>query len=133
MTARSKQNDSGNAAILVLVGSLVMMVLLLALADLGIFLITRARAQTAADAAALAAAQELLPGSRTEPFEQAARFAVGNGARLVSCSCSIGERQAKVEVSVPIHFIIVGDLGVEEVRAKALADVELRGLRARSG
>ncbi|MCA1840385.1 MAG: Rv3654c family TadE-like protein [Actinomycetota bacterium] len=127
------ESQRGSAAVLVLAGALVTMVLLLGLGDLGVFLISRNRAQTAADAAALAAAQELLPGSAAEPASQAARFALKNGAKLLSCRCAPGDRQAVVEVSVPVRFSIVKGLGVTEVRAKALAEVEPGGLRARSG
>lgn len=50
----------------------------------------RLGAQTAADAAALAAAQATFPlGGSGDPREMAARFALHNGAELVSCECRI--------------------------------------------
>lgn len=121
--------EEGSAALLVLSGALVVMVVLLALADIGIFLMTRARAQVAADAAALAAAQELIPGLGADPREQAAWFAQANGARLTSCECSFGERAALVRVESPARFILLSAAGVRNVTARARAEVELPGPR----
>lgn len=101
------------------------MVLALGIADLGIFLLARARAQTAADAAALAAASELVPGVGHDPRGQAARFAGANGARLLACECRLGARSATVLVAVPVRFLVVRVLGAEEVTGGARAEVDL--------
>ncbi len=60
----------------------------------------RARAQTAADAAALAAALESAPGGGGRPEGQAKSYARDNGAVLTSCDCSPGAAEAIVEVAV---------------------------------
>jgi hypothetical protein len=60
----------------------------------------RGRAQTAADAAALAAVVESAPGARGDHVEQARRFAEANGATLISCECSLGDTSARVTVAV---------------------------------
>ena len=103
----------------------VMMVLTLGAADLGKVLVTRERARAAADAAALAAAQELALGSGgTTPTLQAADFAGRNGATLTSCVCSRGTLEATVTVDVVVGhlFLIPGD---RKIRADARAVVDL--------
>jgi hypothetical protein len=57
-----------------------------------------ARAQTAADAAALAAVAESAPHGGGEPREAARRFAALNDARLESCVCPPGAASAQVAV-----------------------------------
>ena len=59
-----------------------------------------ARAQTAADAAALAAIAESAPGGSGQPEAQARRFAAANGARLVECLCTPGSSAMQVRVAV---------------------------------
>lgn len=58
------------------------------------------RAQTAADAAALAAVAESGPYGHGDPEGQARAFAEENGAVLVSCLCKPGETAAQVTVAV---------------------------------
>ena len=60
----------------------------------------RMRAQTAADAAALAAVAEGTPHGSGEPYELARRYAELNGARLVDCTCERGAAAVQVEVAV---------------------------------
>lgn len=115
--------DRGNVTPAVVGLSAIVLVLLLGLGDLGIFLLARSKAQTAADAAALAAVAELIPGSRGEPHIEAARFAQANGARLLGCDCREGGRAAMVRVGVQVRFGIVR--GVKEVTARARAEVDL--------
>ena len=81
----------------------IMIVLTLGAADLGTALIARERAHAAADAAALAAAQELAMPSGSLPQIQAADYASRNGASLLSCACEVGAQEALVSVSVTIR------------------------------
>jgi hypothetical protein len=74
-----------------------------------------ARAQLAADAAALAAAAEAAPYGSGKPRVEAARFARRNGARLISCTCEPGA--TAVEVAVAVEDVIG--------RARAVLDVDL--------
>lgn len=60
----------------------------------------RMRAQTAADAAALAAAAESGPYGHDTPRDEARRFAAVNDATLVSCLCPAGATAAQVTVAV---------------------------------
>ena len=75
----------------------IMIVLTLGAADLGTALIARERAHAAADAAALAAAQELAMPSGSLPQIQAADYASRNGASLLSCACEPGSQEALVQ------------------------------------
>lgn len=61
---------------------------------------TRARAQLAADAAALAAVAESAPYGKDIHEEIARRYAEANGARLVRCMCSDGATAVQVTTAV---------------------------------
>lgn len=74
----------------------------------------RARAQTAADAAALAAAAEAGPYGSGQPLAEARRFAQANGARFLSCACS----QAG-------SVVVTAGVGVTTARARAVLDPAL--------
>ncbi len=102
-----------------------MMVLLAGLGDLAAYLLARTRAQAAADAAALAAAAELIPGIGSEPHAQADRFAALNHGRLVLCECEQGAAEVTVTVAVPVRFVLKGLRGEDSVSAKARAEVVL--------
>jgi Flp pilus assembly protein TadG len=100
-------------------------VLALGAADVAKVFAAASRAQTAADAASLAAAQELaLPQDQELPGEIAASYAAANGASLDSCACDLGTFAADVEVSVPVGrlFLAPDDLTVVAF-ARALVDL----------
>ncbi len=59
---------------------------------------TRTRAQTAADAAALAAVYESGPYGMADPESIAGEYARFNGARLTDCDCVPGASEMEVEV-----------------------------------
>jgi hypothetical protein len=77
----------------------------------------RARAQLAADAAALAAVAESAPYGTSDPEGAAEDFAEANGARLVECVCDPAGTAALVEVTVD---------GVS-ARARAVIDPSMFG------
>lgn len=87
--------------------------------------IGRARAVTAADAAALAAAPVTFPpvGQGNLPANVAREFALANGARLIRCECVVlptfAPRAVEVEVGVPMELAI---LGRHEIRATSRAE-----------
>ena len=102
----------------------IMIVLTLGAADLGTALIARVRAHAAADAAALAAAQELAMPSGSLPQLQAADYASRNGASLLSCACDIGSQEALVSVSVTIgHLFLVPGAHAVESRSRAVVEI----------
>ena len=65
---------------------------------IGAAVVDRTRAQTAADAAALAAVAEAAPGGSSDPASTARHFAELNSARLVGCLCDAGATAVQVEV-----------------------------------
>ncbi|MBA2724661.1 MAG: D-alanyl-D-alanine carboxypeptidase family protein [Actinobacteria bacterium] len=93
------------------------------LGELGSAASARARAQVAADAAALAAVAEGAPYGNSDPAGVAGTYAEANGAVLVSCGCDPLSDQAKVVVKVD---------GVEAT-ARAELDAELFGALALPG
>jgi len=100
------------------------MVLGLGAADLARVLIAASRVQTAADAAALAAAQSLAIPGDIDPAVAAGDLAVLNGGILRSCTCEAGTFEARVEVETSVGrlFLSADDL-VVSARARAVVDV----------
>jgi secretion/DNA translocation related TadE-like protein len=87
--------------------------LTLGVGRLGVAMIGRARADTAADAAALAAADALALGhGEARAVAAAEETAASNGAQLVSCDCTGVAAAVVVELDL-------GALGVARGRAKA--------------
>ncbi len=97
-------------------------ILALVAVDLMRALESKATAQTAADAAALAAAQEMARPSNASPEELARDYADTNGAVVVECRCPLGGTEAVVTVRVPVSLLFLG--GGQSVGATAKAVVE---------
>jgi Flp pilus assembly protein TadG len=112
----------------VVTGAVVLLALVLSLgvADVAHVLVARSRARTAADAAALAVAQDLVIPSGAALPDIAADYAGLNGAQLSSCVCEPGTLEATVTVSIQVDgFLLVG--GARTVQARARAVVDLPG------
>ena len=91
--------------------------LLLAGAGIGVLAqgqVAAIRAQTAADAAALAAAPETFFGG--DPATLAREYARANGAALIACECPVDStwqtRRVMVTVRVPLAVWTLGGVGV---------------------
>jgi secretion/DNA translocation related TadE-like protein len=95
---------------IVMLGVLVIgLVLSMGAAQLGGALVGRARADSAADAAALAAADSLALGHGSDAAQGAAReTAANNDARLVSCDCAGTTAEVVVEVELPALGALFG-------------------------
>ena len=125
-------SERGAASIVMLAVAVVVVVLGLLVADLSIYLGARAKAQVAADAAALAAAPVTFRpfGAAGSAADEARRFAMGNGGTLVECRCppdlSWRSRTVVVLVSVPADLAL---LGSTEARAWSSADFDPTRLR----
>jgi secretion/DNA translocation related TadE-like protein len=103
VSERSSRAERGAATIVVIGVFVLGMALTLGATRLGVAMLARARAETAADAAALAAADTLaLGGDAAAANDQASAVAEANGARLVGCECSGRFATATVEVDVPV-------------------------------
>jgi len=95
------------------------LVLALGSADVARMVLAKGSAQAAADAAALAAAQDLVLPSDATPADRAAEFARANGATLVACDCPPGSTEAIVTVQLGVSLAFLG--GTREVVAQARA------------
>ncbi|HEX9123748.1 MAG TPA: pilus assembly protein TadG-related protein [Actinomycetota bacterium] len=102
-----------------------LLVLMLGAADLTRVLAAAARAQTAADAAALASAQEQALPSGLEPAEVASAFAAYNGAQLVECICALGTFDATVTVRIGIDGLsLLAGTRYAVATARAVVDTD---------
>jgi secretion/DNA translocation related TadE-like protein len=121
----SGDSERGSVSIVVVALMAVALVLAMGAADLARVLTGAARAQTAADAAALAAAQELAVGSSgSAPGDLAAEYAGRNDAVLTACSCDAGGTEAVVTVTVQVGALLLApDDRVVTARARAVVDV----------
>lgn len=91
-------------------------------ADLARVASARTRAQTAADAAALAAAQELIVPSTMAPADVAEEYAERHGAHVTECRCRPGDDEVLVAVQTEVSLPFFG--GDRRVGARARAVVE---------
>jgi secretion/DNA translocation related TadE-like protein len=101
-----------------------LLVCTMGVSDLTRALRVRAQARTAADAAALAATQELAVPSGEDPAATASAIAGRNGATLVECICQPGTFEAVVTVRRDVSglWLVPGTL-VLEVEARAVVDL----------
>ena len=111
-----RSRERGGVTILMLVVLVFGLLLTLGVSRLGVAIVGRARADTAADAAALAAADSLALGRGSVAAADAARVtAASNGARLVSCVCTGTTAEVVVDLDL-------GVLGSARGHAKAEID-----------
>lgn len=87
----------------------------------------RGRAQVAADAAALAAAQELVIPSERTPDEIAAEYAERNGARVVACRCDPGASDVVVTVELEVSLPLLQQTRIVRASARAVVAVPAGG------
>jgi secretion/DNA translocation related TadE-like protein len=116
----------GSVSILMLTGALLMALSALALADLGSMLYARARAQQAADAAALAAVAQQAPvlAQGSDPEGAAREVARRNGAELLECDCAVNTADATVEVAVTPRLGFLSGWYGRRARARAHAHLD---------
>lgn len=90
--------------------------------DVAAYFVAASRAQSLADAAALAAVASDIPGSaaRTGTAEAERVVAVGGG-RLEHCDCRRGREHTRVTVSMPVPGLVIPSLGAGRVAAEARA------------
>jgi secretion/DNA translocation related TadE-like protein len=120
---RSDPVDERGSVSLVAVGLIALTAILaLLIVDLLQVLAAEGRAQIAADAAALAAAQELVIPSDRSPADVAAEYVAVNGAQLVSCRCDPGTTEAVVVVAGSVTLPFLGGSRTLHASARALVD-----------
>ena len=118
------RGQRGSISVVVAAIAFVLLVCTMGIADIGSVLAVRAHTRAAADAAALAAAQELAFPSGATPVEQAALLAQRNGTELIACSCDAGSFEATVTVrSAPTDLLLVPRSVTLDVQARAVVDL----------
>jgi DNA topoisomerase-1 len=121
---RLSSDERGSISVVVVAGAAVVLVLTMGVADVARALTAAIRARAAADAAALAAAQELAFPSGSTPAEVASDYAEANGGRLETCTCAPGTFTAEVEVAVSVGAMFLSaDDRVATARARAVVDL----------
>jgi predicted nucleic acid-binding protein len=113
-------HQAGSVPVVVAIALTIGTLLALVLADLGVVMIARRTATSAAEASALAAAGALHPQARGTPAVVAAQVAAANGARLVTCRC---RRPVTTTVEVAIDSRLLHHFGIRQVTATAHADL----------
>jgi secretion/DNA translocation related TadE-like protein len=118
------RHDDGSATVVAAAVLAVLLVCSMGVTDIARALHARSEARTAADAAALAAAQELAMPSGDDPAELASAYADRNGAVLIACVCAAGSADAVVTVrrSLDGLWFVPGPIGVS-VEARAVVDL----------
>ena len=115
--------ERGSITIVAAAVMAVVVVSTMGVADVGKALVAHNHAQEAADAAALAAAQELAFATGRDPAAWAADYAGRNGATLIACRCPRGSSEAVVTVTVPVgHLLLLP--GSRSARAEARAVID---------
>ena len=115
--------ERGSVTVLTAACLVLACVLCLVAVDLFRVLDIKARAQTAADAAALAAARELAIPSPQSPQEAAAAYAALNEATLQSCVCERGSFEATVAVEMSVRLLFLHITRPVVGRARAVVDL----------
>jgi Flp pilus assembly protein TadG len=122
---RWARSERGSVSLLVAGIVAALVVLSMGAADVARVLHAASKAQTAADAAALAAAHALaIVEEGPTPEELAIEYAARNGGVLEACACESGTFGATVSVRMPVGdlFLVGGD---RTVLAKARAEVDV--------
>jgi len=134
MRARNR-TERGAVTIVAVTGALVLCVGALGAADVGAMLFARARAQSAADSAALAAVTAEAPILQrgTDPEQAAREAAESNDATLTSCDCTVGATQATVEVVISPRLSFLSGWFGRTVHASARAALNPDVLTYRDG
>jgi len=116
--------ERGSVSVVLAAGILMVLVLVMGVTDVGRVLIARSKARSAADAAALAAADELALPSGADPAALAAEYAARNGAELTACTCAVGTFESEVMVQMSVDDLLLFP-GSHVVVARARAVVDL--------
>ena len=119
----STTSQRGSVSVVCAAAICIALVCTMGVADVGRVMVERSHAEAAADAAALAAAQDLALGSG-DPTADATRFADDNGTVLVDCSCAAGAADAVVTVRRTFSglLLVPGSLALQ-AQARAVVDL----------
>ena len=116
-------NERGSVSIVAAGLVAIGVVMTMAMADVVRVLAAASRGQTAADAAALAAAQTLAFPDDVLPEERAREYSERNDAALASCVCEPGSFEARVVVRMDVGDLLLFGNGRSVIaRARAVVD-----------
>jgi len=118
------RGERGSISVVTAGVALLALVLASLTADLARVLVASSRAQTAADLAALAAAQELAMPTGLDPEVVAGEYAARNGGTLAACTCRAGDLEAVVTVRVATGPLLLLP-GERSVTGRSRAVVEV--------
>jgi secretion/DNA translocation related TadE-like protein len=119
-----RRRECGSTTVVLAAVLPIVLVLAMGTADLGRTLVARSRARSAADAAALAAVQEMALPSGREPAEIAREYAIRGGGEMTACSCDPDGYEAVVDVQVPVgDLLLLPGSPVATARARAVVDL----------
>jgi secretion/DNA translocation related TadE-like protein len=122
VNVRTKQEGSASIVVAPIAAALV--VVALGAADVARVLVAAANAQIAADASALAVAQELALPGELEPVDVAGEYASRNGAVMVACECERETFEAVVTVRAPVGpLLLFADDRAVEATARSVVDL----------
>ncbi|HJS25646.1 MAG TPA: Rv3654c family TadE-like protein [Actinomycetota bacterium] len=120
------RDDRGSVSIVVAGLIAIVVVMAMAAADVVRVLAAASRGQTAADAAALAAAQTLAFPDDLMPTDRAREYAERNDAELESCVCEPGSFEAMVVVRMDVGDLLLFGSGRSVIaRARAVVDLPM--------
>jgi secretion/DNA translocation related TadE-like protein len=122
------RRDDGSTSLVVVALVAVVATLSVAVAALGTVYAARARAQTAADAGALAAAVATFPPAGPgDPVAVSGRVVADNGATLIACECPrSGGLAVRVVTVVAAVEVVVPVFGEVTVRGSSRAEFDPR-------
>jgi hypothetical protein len=120
VSALRREEEDGVASLVLPVLLWVVTLAAVALIDVTAYLVAASRAQSLADAAALAAvaADAERPG-RSQPRARAETLVRAGDGRLERCACRLGTGRASTEVSVEVPGLVLPRLGAGRVLASA--------------
>lgn len=122
--ASAPHGEAGSVSVIAAAILAVLVVLALGAADLARVLTAAASAQTAADLAALAVAQELAIPGELDLVDIATEYADRNGAVAVACECATGTFEAIVTVRAAVGpLALFADDRAVQATARAVVDL----------
>jgi hypothetical protein len=122
VTAAPPQDEAGFASLALPVLLWVVTLAAVALVDVAAYLVAASRAQSLADAAALAAVTvDAAAPARGSPRGRASIVVRAGDGRLERCGCRAGTGRASAEVSVPVPGLVLPRIGAARVIASAEA------------
>jgi hypothetical protein len=122
MTAVPRHDEAGFASLALPVMLWVVTLAAVALVDVTAYLVAASRAQSLADAAALAAVTvDAAVPARGSPLGRASTVVRAGDGQLERCGCRSGTGRASTEVSVPVPGLVLPRIGAARVVASSEA------------